>query len=388
MKRNLAVLLAVLMIFGCAALTACNKTGLVNDRDDAQIISADEIADTMTSKDGKYEIAMVTNVGRLKDKSFNQGTWDGVKTFAYQNGKSYKYYQPRNGNKASDDDRYNAFIEAISGGAKIIVATGYEQEKALKRAAAENPDTKFVFVDGYVLTDGNGKTLSNVAAVSFMEEQCGYLAGYAAVTEGNTKLGFVGGGAGNNPSVNRFGYGFVQGANDAAEITGASVEMKYSYLYGDSFSASPELQKMVNGWYKSGTQCVFSCGGEMCDSVFEAASDNNGKSIGVDVDQSSVSDTVITSAMKGLSAAAQKVLTSFYAGKWVLVGGLMSNLGVDDNAVGLPFATSKFEKLTGSEYAKLVNSMKSGGTLTVKNDFSAFLAGEETFENVAVSFVK
>lgn len=344
MKRTLAVLLAVLMIFGCAALTACNKTGLVNDRDDAQIISADEIADTMTSKDGKYEIAMVTNVGRLKDKSFNQGTWDGVKTFAYQNGKSYKYYQPRNGNKASDDDRYNAFIEAISGGAKIIVATGYEQEKALKRAAAENPDTKFVFVDGYVLTDGNGKTLSNVAAVSFMEEQCGYLAGYAAVTEGNTKLGFVGGGAGNNPSVNRFGYGFVQGANDAAEITGAS--------------------------------------------VFEAASDNNGKSIGVDVDQSSVSDTVITSAMKGLSAAAQKVLTSFYAGKWVLVGGLMSNLGVDDNAVGLPFATSKFEKLTGSEYAKLVNSMKSGGTLTVKNDFSAFLAGEETFENVAVSFVK
>lgn len=307
MKRTLAVLLAVLMIFGCAALTACNKTGLVNDRDDAQIISADEIADTMTSKDGKYEIAMVTNVGRLKDKSFNQGTWDGVKTFAYQNGKSYKYYQPRNGNKASDDDRYNAFIEAISGGAKIIVATG---------------------------------------------------------------------------------YGFVQGANDAAEITGASVEMKYSYLYGDSFSASPELQKMVDGWYKSGTQCVFSCGGEMCDSVFEAASDNNGKSIGVDVDQSSVSDTVITSAMKGLSAAAQKVLTSFYAGKWMLVGGLMSNLGVDDNAVGLPFATSKFEKLTGSEYAKLVNSMKSGGTLTVKNDFSAFLAGEETFENVAVSFVK
>ena len=218
MKRTLAVLLAVLMIFGCAALTACNKTGLVNDRDDAQIISADEIADTMTSKDGKYEIAMVTNVDRLKDKSFNQGTWDGVKTFAYQNGKSYKYYQPRNGNKASDDDRYNAFIEAISGGAKIIVATGYEQEKALRRAAAENPDTKFVFVDGYVLTDGNGKTLSNVAAVSFMEEQCGYLAGYAAVTEGNTKLGFVGGGAGNNPSVNRFGYGLVQGANDAAEI--------------------------------------------------------------------------------------------------------------------------------------------------------------------------
>lgn len=225
MKKSLAALLAVLLIFGCAALTACSKKRLSTEAGDSQIISADEIADTMTSKDGKYEIAMVTNVGRLKDKSFNQGTWDGVKLFAYKNGKSYKYYQPRNGNKASDDDRYNAFIEAIKGGANIIVATGYEQENALKRAAAENPDTKFIFVDGYVLTNGDGQALSNVAAVAFKEEQCGYLAGYAAVTEGNTKLGFVGGGAGNNPSVNRFGYGFVQGANDAAKLTGVVVEM-------------------------------------------------------------------------------------------------------------------------------------------------------------------
>ena len=141
MKKSLAALLAVLLIFGCAALTACSKKRLSTEAGDSQIFSADEIADTMTSKDGKYEIAMVTNVGRLKDKSFNQGTWDGVKLFAYKNGKSYKYYQPRNGNKASDDDRYNAFIEAIKGGANIIVATGYEQENALKRAAAENPDT-------------------------------------------------------------------------------------------------------------------------------------------------------------------------------------------------------------------------------------------------------
>ncbi|MBS5015930.1 MAG: BMP family ABC transporter substrate-binding protein [Ruminococcus sp.] len=198
MKKSLAALLAVLLIFGCAALTACSKKRLSTEAGDSQIISADEIADTMTSKDGKYEIAMVTNVGRLKDKSFNQGTWDGVKLFAYK----------------------------------------------------------------------------------------------------------------------------------------------------------------------------------------------NGKSIGVDVDQSSVSDTVITSAMKGLSSGVQKILTSFYAGKWVLVGGLSSNLGVDDNAVGLPFATSKFEKFTEGDYVKLVNSMKSGGTLEVKNDFSAFLAGGETFENVAVSFVK
>ena len=175
MKKSLAALLAVLLIFGCAALTACSKKRLSTEAGDSQIISADEIADIMTSKDGKYEIAMVTNVGRLKDKSFNQGTWDGVKLFAYKNGKSYKYYQPRNGNKASDDDRYNAFIEAIKGGANIIVATGYEQENALKRAAAENPDTKFIFVDGYVLTNGDGQALSNVAAVALKRSSAAIL---------------------------------------------------------------------------------------------------------------------------------------------------------------------------------------------------------------------
>lgn len=169
MKKSLAALLAVLLIFGCAALTACSKKRLSTEAGDSQIISADEIADTMTSKDGKYEIAMVTNVGRLKDKSFNQGTWDGVKLFAYKNGKSYKYYQPRNGNKASDDDRYNAFIEAIKGGANIIVATGYEQENALKRAATENPDTKFIFVDGYVLTNGDGQALSRMSRQSHLK---------------------------------------------------------------------------------------------------------------------------------------------------------------------------------------------------------------------------
>ena len=67
MKKSLAALLAVLLIFGCAALTACSKKRLSTEAGDSQIFSADEIADTMTSKDGKYEIAMVTNVGRLKE---------------------------------------------------------------------------------------------------------------------------------------------------------------------------------------------------------------------------------------------------------------------------------------------------------------------------------
>ena len=351
-------------------------------------VNPDDISDTMTSADNKYVIAMVTDVGQLKDKSFNQGTWNGVKLYANETGKSYKYYQPANGDSATDEDRYQAYKAAIDGGAEVIVAPGFLQEAAMVRAASEYPDVKFVFIDGYPLNDANGNPLANVVGVAFHEEQCGYLAGYAAVTEGYTKLGFTGGGGGTNPAVNRYGYGFVQGAQAAAAENNTTVEMNYSYLYGDGYSASAELQTQINGWYANGTEVVFACGGSMCNSVFAAAAANNGLSIGVDVDQAGESGTVMTSAMKGLAEAASLMLGRFYDGQWDTIGGQAVNLGVDDNAVGLPFASSQFEVLTEDAYNTLVDGMKTGGSLEVKGDYDAFLAGDETFANVTVNFVK
>lgn len=379
MKKILAVILSLVMMLSVISLTGCgNSTG----KNNTDTKNADSIPDTMTSKDGKYQVAMVTDVGQLKDKSFNQGTWDGVKLYAAQNNKSYKYYQPANGSEATDTDRYDAYIAAINGGAEIIVAPGYLQFDALTKAAKEHPEVKFVFIDGWDCE------MDNVAAVAFREEQCGYLAGYAAVIEGNTKLGFTGGGGGTNAAVNRYGYGFVQGADAAAKETNTKVTMNYSYLYGESYSASQDLQTQINGWYASGTEVVFACGGSMCNSVFAAAAANSAKSIGVDVDQSAESSTVITSAMKGLSEASQKLLGIFYDGKWNTVGNTLVNLGVDDDAVGLPFATSKFSKFTEDQYNKLVDSMKTGGSLTVDANYDDFLAGTKTFENVTVNFIK
>ena len=241
--------------------------------------SADDIPDEMTSADGKYEIAFVTDVGQLKDKSFNQGTYDGVKLYAAANNKSYKYYQPANGDQATDDDRYDAMKAAADNGAKVIVCAGFMQGNALAKAAAEFTDVMFIFIDGWAF-DG----LNNIAGIAFKEEQCGYLAGYATVKEGYTKLGFCGGGGGTNPACCRYGYGFVQGAAAAAAEMGVHVEMNYSWLYGASFSASPELQTLANGWYEAGTEAIFACGGSMFASVSAAASANDGAVIGVDVD--------------------------------------------------------------------------------------------------------
>lgn len=403
MKKVLAVLIALSMIL-CIGLAACDKGGkdptdpatpdgtTANTEKETEF-DYDAVKDDATSADGKYEIAFVTDVGSLKDQSFNQGTWEGIKRYASENSKTYKYYQPANGDKATDDDRFNAMKAAADAGAKIIVCAGFLQETALKKAALEFTDVKFVFIDGYALyteydADGKGvagKEITNVAPISFQEEQSGYLAGYAAVKEGYTKLGFTGGGGGENPACCRFGYGFVQGANDAAKELNIKVDMNYSWLYGASFSPSPDLQTMLNGWYTNGTQVIFCCGGNMCQSAFEAAGANDGKVIGVDVDQSSQSDTVITSATKGLRESVIFALDKFYGGKFDELGGKSTVLGAANDAVGLPTATWSLTKFSVDDYHKLLASIKDG---TVKVDSDHTKLAEDAFANVKLNIVK
>ena len=386
MKKLLALLLCLGMVAGLAACgggtaetpapeteTPAAETPAPESEapvEEPAAADPDAIEDNMTSEDGTYKVAFVTDVGQLKDKSFNQGTYDGVKLYAAANGLSYKYYQPANGNEATDEDRYNAMQAAVDGGADVVVCAGYLQEAALKRAAIANPDTKFVFIDGYALNDDDGNVLGNVAGIAFMEEQAGYLAGYAAVKDGFTKLGFSGGGGGTNPACCRFGYGYVQGANDAAAELDVTVDMNYSWEYGATFTASTELQTMISGWYANGTEIVFACGGSMFQSISAAASANDGYVIGVDVDQSGESDTVVTSAMKGLADAVQWAVGHVYDGTWEDIGGTATSLGVADNAVQLPTAADswRFETFTVEEYEALYQQMLDG-SLVVDNNY-------------------
>lgn len=404
-KKLLALLLCLAMVFG---LTACGNS---NKPADSQTTAPgtntetpapetetpgeteadpDAIEDSMTSADSKYQVAFVTDVGQLKDKSFNQGTFDGVKLYAAANGLSYKYYQPANGSEATDDDRYDAMKAAVEGGADVVVCAGYLQEAALKKAAIEHPETPFVFIDGYPLTDDAGNTLSNVAGIAFKEEQAGYLAGYAAVMDGFTKLGFSGGGGGTNPACCRFGYGYVQGANAAALEKGVTVDMNYSWQYGSNFSASTDLQTMINGWYVNGTEIVFACGGSMFQSIVAAASANDGYVIGVDVDQSGESEYVVTSAMKGLADAVQWAVAKVYDGTFDTIGGQQTSLGVADNAVQLPTGADswRFETFTVEEYESLYQQMVDG-TLVVDDDYTVMDNAETAtnWSNVNVNII-
>lgn len=417
-KKLLALLLCLAMVFGLAACGNSNKpadsqtpapgTNTETPAPETETpgeteADPDAIEDSMTSADGTYQVAFVTDVGQLKDKSFNQGTFDGVKLYAAANGLSYKYYQPANGSEATDDDRYDAMKAAVEGGADVVVCAGYLQEAALRKAAIEYPDTPFVFIDGYPIQEqateydaaGNAlpndsPVLTNVAGVAFQEQQAGYLAGYAAVKDGFTKLGFSGGGGGTNPACCRFGYGYVQGANAAALEKGVTVDMNYSWQYGSNFSASTDLQTMINGWYVNGTEIVFACGGSMFQSIVAAASANDGYVIGVDVDQSGESEYVITSAMKGLADAVQWAVAKVYDGTFDTIGGQQTSLGVADNAVQLPTGADswRFETFTVEEYESLYQQMVDG-TLVVDDDYTVMDNAETAtnWSNVNVNII-
>ena len=365
MKKLVALLLALVMVF---ALCACGSkdTQDTDKKDDGNktAMKADDIPDEMTSSDGKYQIAFVTDVGSLKDKSFNQGTYDGVKLYANANSKSYKYYQPANGDKATDDDRYDAMKAAVDNGAEVVVAAGFLQGAALEKAAKEFTDTKFVFIDGSPI-DG----VTNLAAISFREEQCGYLAGYAAVMEGYTKLGC------------RYGYGYVQGAEAAAAEKNVKVEMNYTWKYGESFQPSAELQTLASGWYKNGTEVIFSCGGSIFDSITAAASANDAAVIGVDVDQSFTSDTVITSALKGIGEAAQQALTAAYGSDWANYGGKLTTLGAAEGAVGLPTDTWSLKNWTVDQYNAMFEKIVKG-EISIDNDFNKLASTDHVTLNL------
>lgn len=383
----------ILALVMALALVACgNKNtddGKKDNPDDNRtptvITNPDKVQDEMTSSDGKYEVAFVTDVGQLKDKSFNQGTYDGVKLYAANNGLSYKYYQPANGSEATDDDRFTAMKAAVDNGAKVVVCAGFMQTNALRMAASQFTDVSFVYIDGDVIRadaeDKNSAILTNVAGVAFKEEQCGYLAGYAAVKEGYTKLGFTGGGGGDNPACCRYGYGFVQGADAAAKELNEKVEMNYSWQYGANFSASPELQTMAAGWYQAGTEVIFACGGSMFASVAAAAGADEGKVIGVDVDQSFESTTVITSAMKGLADSVQWALGKFYAGEFASIGGVQTSLGANENAVGLPTATWSLTKWSVDDYNTKLQEIKDG-KIAIDNNYDNLASTENVTLNI------
>lgn len=367
-KKLISLVLAGAMLLGmagCAEKPGASEEGQKED------------------KGGKYELALITDVGTIDDKSFNQGSWEGLKKYADENNITSKYYKP---SEKSDKACLTAIDLAVKGGAKVIVTPGFLFERPIFEAQTKYPDTKFVIIDAAPV-EGENKApeiKENVLSIFYAEEQAGYLAGYAAVEEGYRQLGFMGGIA--VPAVIRFGYGFVQGADAAAKDLGlAQGDINIKYTYVGNFDASPENQAKAAAWYSEGTECIFACGGGVGNSVMKAAETAGKVVIGVDVDQSVESDTVITSAMKNLGDSVYDAVASYYDGNFA--GGTILNLSAKDDGIQLPMETSKFTKFTQEKYDELYGKLKDG-SIKVENDTVAEDATGVPAEIVKVELIK
>ncbi len=379
----LCVSMVATMLVGCGAKEAPAAPAAEEAATEAADTAETEAAQATASDanaEGGYELALVTDLGTIDDKSFNQGAWEGMKKYAEENGISYKYYQPQEG---TTDSYVETIGLAVEGGAKLVVCPGFLFEEPVFIVQDQYPDVHFILLDG---EPHNGdyseyRTNDTVMPILFQEDQAGYLAGYAAVKDGMTKLGFMGGMA--VPAVIRYGYGFVQGADAAAKELGVDVEIMYNYT--GAFAATPEAQAMAASWYQNGTEVVFGCGGAVGNSVMAAAEEAGTKVIGVDVDQSGESDTVITSAMKMLSNSVYDGVKAFYDGSFP--GGETSVFTAANDGVGLPMETSKFEAFTNEDYEAVLADLKAG-KITINNSTEDSTTADLTLSNTTVSFVE
>ncbi len=384
MKKLLALTLALVMALSLIACAPADQGG----------------------EGSSYKVAMVTDYGDITDQSFNQTTWEAVVQFGKDNNIPTKYYKPT----ANDTASRVASVElAIADGYNVIVLPGYAFGATLAEVSGEYKDVKFIALDvakGDLLEGGvalKGEKydynpdnwdlskyvyMDNVYCAIYQEELSGYMAGYAAVKLGYTKLGFLGGMA--VPAVIRFGHGYVQGVDAAAKELNVNVELKY--VYGGQFFGDADITAVMDTWYGAGTEIVFACGGGIYTSAAEAAKKVGGKVIGVDTDQAPVINGLygegitVTSAMKGLYPTTIDTLKDVVInGKWddykgkITTLGLVSGENPELNYVQIPTATTQFAegKFTKADYATLVKALFDG-TVKVSADITQLPATTNT----------
>ena len=373
MKKLLAIALALVMIFALAACggseTPAPAPAPAPAPEPAPVPEAppsagQEATAPSEADDEGHELVLITDIGTIDDRSFNQGSWEGLAKYAQEFGKTFNYIQPA---EQGDDAYLNAIDLAVQGGAKVIVTPGFLFEVPIHTAQAMYPNVQFILIDGVPHAGDYAPDIApNTVGVTYAEEQAGFLAGYAAVYAGYTELGFMGGMA--VPAVVRFGHGFVQGADLAAEeleMSAGSVTVNYHYT--DVFWPLPEINTMASTWYNDGIECIFVAGGGILFSVIPAAEQADKYIIGVDVDQSAESDTIITSAMKKLSVSVYDKIADFYNDAWP--GGQHVVYSAENDGVGLPMESSSLGDFGQAEYdavfAKLVS-----GAIVVDDDFT------------------
>ena len=299
------------------------------------ILAAAATPSMVLAADNTAEIALVlTAEGTVDDRGFFEGTYDGIKKFCEETGHTYGYYNPT---ENSMDAVYEVMDLAVQNGAQVICVAGTDFREYAVEVFSSYPEVTFICNELHGVTDFPENTVDYI----YKAQEATFLAGVAAVYEGYKNLGVMCG-MQIPPNLNG-GYGFMQGINWAAgELGVEGIDLKYWYT--NSFVPSADIQSYAASWYESGTELIGAFCGGAAPSIYAAAEAADGKAMGCDVDQSGLSETIVTSFLKNCNVMTYGGLVAWENG--TLEGGSITNVGLKEGAVGLEMENARFTTFT------------------------------------------
>lgn len=356
MKKLIALFLSLTMLM---SLSACMPRGKTQETDtfsvpmdDASyVFQADADA---TPLPGGSVIALVADEGGLESGA-EAMLWKGIQTFASTFGYAAQSYTYEAG---SVDAAQSALQEAAQSGAALVVCRGEELAKALFQLQDNYPGVQYLLFDAEPHNEDYTvySTGTSVHCVLFQEEQAGYLAGFAAVTEGYTTLGFVG--TEEVPDVVRYCTGFLQGAEEAAEQQGEEVTLKVWYT--GNIENEDLVTSRLTDWYNNGTGLILANGDDLVQHTVDAANQTGGRVFATDWDQNQLGERVLGSAVKCYSGAVQRQLYAFFSNNagWGQNAGTTEKLGYTDGSVALAGSTWRFSHFSQRDYENLYEQLR------------------------------
>lgn len=358
MKKLIALLLCLSLL---VSLAACGRGGQTTETaafmvplDDASYVY--QAADDAVPLPGGASIALAADAAGIESGP-DALLWQGIQTFAANFG--YTAQSCLYGEGASLATAEDALRAAAQSGAALVVCRGEAMAKALFNIQANYPNVHYLLFDDEPHSEDytSYATEASVHCVLFREEQAGYLAGYAAVAEGYTALGFVG--RDELPGIVRYCTGFLQGANAAAERQGQNVTLRVWYT-GDIGDPAVATQRMID-WFNGGTGLILADGDALMQSALEAVNQTGAKAFATGWDQNALGERVLGSAIQCYNAAVQRQLYKFFSGNstWSQQdAGQTERLGYTDGSVALAGSAWRFNNFTQNDYERLYEQLR------------------------------
>lgn len=361
--RNLnlkTVLKTAVLVLSAVFICSCSKSG--------------ETAKTA------MKVGMVTDAGTIDDKSFNQGSWEGIVRAEKELGVEIKYLKPVGTTEA---DYVKEISNLYDSGYKLIICPGFKFETAIFKTQTKYPDAKLVIIDGnaHPADSYDAQNGPNTIGILFAEQEAGFAAGVAAALQlQEGRFGFVGGME--IPAVQKFNWGWQQGIMYANENLGTKIELhQEDFVYQGTFSDIAAGQQITASMFDRGVTCIHAAAGGVGVGVINETKARRqvGKDVwvvGVDVNQYNEGllpdgkSVVLTSAMKYIDRAAFDIVKEALDGTFK--GGRSLLLTAKEDAVGIPPENPNLSADVQAKVNEIYQQIKSGAIVVADSQGDLF----------------